>query len=422
VRIRQFAILLVVTAWVLALPGPAPAQLPDEPVAVGEILEEDLVEDIEALLAEAEEVFRAGDQPGAVPLFERIILLLERRQGEGSLDEQGGDWLNLSRFRRAEARHNLLDEEGATDDLRAILRFDPTWEVAEGYTVSRKLSDLVAGVRDAETGVLDPVIEPLDAELYLDGDRLGAVSGPRRVLAGERHLEVRRPGFETIEQPLTIPPGESVPIELTLVRTSAVIRLTTRPAGVEVILGGELLAVSEPQAEGVEDALSAGLVIEGLATGEQLLTLRKPGYRAVEKLLEIAELADYALQSVSLERTRGTVTISNLSVAARILLDGEPQASSAERGADLRLELPPGSHSVRVEAGSGGLYEHRFELEDRQLLEIDVRLRPSLVLLGVLGGSRRGWRSGWVRCRSGPSFFGQSAASSCCGRRASNVS
>ncbi|MFQ5351264.1 MAG: PEGA domain-containing protein, partial [Thermoanaerobaculia bacterium] len=387
-RSWQLNSLLVGVAWALVAAGSVAAQPPTEPIQVGGIVEEDLAEDVEALLAEAEEVFRAGDQPGAVPLFERIIQLLERRRAEGALDPPDGEWLTLSLFRRAEARHNLLDEEGATADLTAIVRFDPAWDVPDGYMVSRKLTQLLGEVRDAETGVLDPLIEPADAEVSLDGEPLGPLSGPRRVLAGERRLLVRRPGYDQVEQPLTVPAGESVALELTLERTSAVVRLTTRPAGVEVVLGGEVLGLSEPAADGGENDPSAELSVAGLQLGEQRLTLRKTGYRPVEIRIEIAELADYSVDPSALERTRGTVTIFDVPAAARLVLDGELQTAARQRPDGLRLELPPGTHELRVEAGAAGLFERRFELADRQLVEIRVRLRPGLVLLGVLGGDR----------------------------------
>ncbi len=382
-RLRRIDALLLILGWALAASWPVAAQPPAEAFGAAEIVEEDLGEDMEALLAEAEEVFVAGDQPESIPMFERIILLLERRRGEGTLDEQGADWLTLSLFRRAEARHNLLDVEGATADLRSIVRFDPAWDVPAGYMFSRKLAELLAGVRDAETGVVDALIDPPDAELYLEGEPLGPVSGPRRVLAGERRLEVRRPGYTSIEQPLTIPPGESVPLDLKLERSSAVVRLTTRPAGVEVVLRGRVLAVSEPPPGDTAEGPSADLLVEGLEVGEQLLTLRKPGYRPVEVRLEVTDLIDYSLDPVALEPTRGTVAISNLPAAARVLVDGEPWTAAGSS-----LDLPPGPHVLRVEAGRGGLFEHRFDLEDRQVVEIEVDLRPSLVLLGVLGGDR----------------------------------
>lgn len=382
---RQLRVLLLIAACAVAAPWSVSAQLPGETVA--EIVEEDLGEDIEALLAEAEDVFLSADQTESILRYDRIILQLERLRGEGALDDQGAEWLKQSLFRRAEARSNLLEREGAAADLTTIIRLDPAWDMPEGYMVSRLLSELLGDVRDAETGVLDPLIDPADAEVYLDGKPLGPLTGPRRVLTGERRLLVRRPGYTTIEQLLTIPPAGSVPIELTLERTSAVVRLTTRPAGVEVVLGDEVLALSEPPEDGDEERTSAELVVEGLQPGRQLLTLRKPGYRPAKVGVEIGELADYSLEPVGLERTSGTVTISGVPAAARVLLDGEPQVTEG-RSSDRRLELPPGSHELRVEAGPAGLFERRFELEDRQLVEIEVRLRPGLVLLGVLGGDR----------------------------------
>ncbi len=387
-RIRKLGMLLALLAWAPLAPGVVAAQPPDENAVAAEIVEEDLGEDIEALLAEAEEVFRSADQSESIPLYDRIILQLERRRGEGTLDESAAGWLHLSLFRRAEARFNLLEEEGAADDLRTIVRLEPAWEMPAGYSVSRKLSDLLNKVRDAETGVLDALIEPPDAELFLDGEPLGPVAGPRRVLAGERVLAVRRSGYAAVEQPLTVAAGKSVPIELTLERTSAVVRLATQPSGVEVVHRGEVLAVSEPRPDGGEGETSAELAVDGLEAGVQLLTLRKPGYRSRELRVEIAEIADYSLPTAALEPSRGTVAISGLPAAARVVLDGAPRPGPGEARQDLRLELPPGPHELRVEAGPAGLFERSFELADRQLLEIEVSLRPGLMLLGVLGGDR----------------------------------
>lgn len=377
-------------AFAGALLMPVAASPQPAAVAGAEIVEEDLGEDVATLFAEAEEVFRSADQPESIPLFGRIILVLERRQAEDGLDAQELEWLQLARFRSAEARKNVLDDEAAEADLTAILELDPAWEVPVDYQVSVPFSKLLDQVRAAQTGILDPLIEPLDAELYLDGEPLGSVSGPRRVRAGEGLLEVRRPGYSEVRRPVDIPPGGSVPIELTLERTSAVVRLTTQPSGVEVVYRGEVVATSEPAFEGAADGVSEILLVPGLAPGEQQLTFRKLGYRPVELRVEIPELADYAIEPLALEPTRGSVSLSGVPAGTRVLIDGEPHpaAGAAAGSSELRLDLPPGRHELRVEAGAAGLFESRFDLEDRQTLVIEVRLRPGLILLGVLGDDR----------------------------------
>ena len=376
---------LAMALWFVLLPAWLAAQPPAEAPPAG-IVEEDIGEDIEALLAEAEEVSLSGD-PASIPLFERIIQLLERRQEEGTFDEQAAGWMKLSLFRRAEARINLLDEAGATADLTALVRFDPAWEVPEGYSVSRLFSKLLEKVRARETGVLDLLVEPPDATVYLDGEPVAERPGPRRVLAGDRLLRLERPGYDAIEQPLAVPPSETVSLPLTLERTSAVVRVSTRPAGVEVVLNGQVLGVSQPREGAAGEETSAVLASGGLEPGSQLLTFRKPGYRPVEMRLEVVEAIDYALETVSLEPSRGTVTIAPLPDGGRLLIDGAAWPVDGPR-TEVRLDLPPGAHEVRVDAGAAGLFERRFDLADRQLLEIEVEVRPSLMMLGVLGDDR----------------------------------
>jgi hypothetical protein len=155
-----------------------------------------------------------------------------------------------------------------------------------------------------------------------------------------------------------------------------------------VVYRDAVAATSQPREEGLEEETSTEVVVEGIALGEQILTLRKPGYRSIEMKIGVEELADYSLAPVRLERTRGTVVLSQVPATARVVLDGELHSSPHERQTGLQIEMPPGGHSLRVEGGVVGLFEHRFELDDRQVLELEVRLLPSLVLLGVLGDDR----------------------------------
>ncbi len=360
------------------------AQQPDEPLpAAGEIVEEELAEDTAALLEKAEEVFASAEQPQSIPLFGQIIGLLERRLLAGPLLPEEGERLTHSLFRRAEARFNIGESEGAREDLEAILRLDPAYAVPPG-SVSPKLVGLLEKARAATVGVLDPLVDPPDAELLLDGESLGTLAGPRPVLAGAHRLAVRRPGHTPVEMEIEVPAGGSLPVELTLERTSAVARLTTRPAGVEVVHQGEVVAVSGAT---TDDEIVGEVAVEGLGLGEQVLELRKEGYRPARLRVEVGELADYTLAPVRLEPTRGTVVVSGLPPASRLLVDGEPLATAGDPGR-LSFDLPPGSHRIEVRAGFGGLFERRIELADRQTLELVAELRPSLVLLGVLGADR----------------------------------
>lgn len=386
-----------VTRWTLALLALSLMALWGAPVAVAqdsgeleppgaEILEEDLEEDLDELLERAEELFASPQQAESIPLYGQIIGLLERREAAGRLDDEGRELIKRSRSRRAEALFDPSDPAPAEAELAAILRLDPSYLLPEGR-VSPRLVDLMERVRAASVGALDLKIDPPDAELLLDGEFLGTAAGLQEVLAGPRRLVVRRPGYSPVEMDVEVPADDILPVELALERSSAVVRFEVLPAGVEVLLEGVVVAVAAV-AEGAPEGSPASVVVEGLAIGSRRLELRKPGFRAAGLDLEIEALTDYTAAPVALERSLGTIVLSEVAAGAVLLVDGAPRPSAGERRLGLRLDLPPGTHRIEVRAGSAGLFESQIELADRQLLEVAVRLRPALVLLGVLGGDR----------------------------------
>lgn len=398
---------LPVTVWLLA--SGLAAQVEEaveeavEPATYGEATE--------ALRAEfdaAMELFQSVDQAESITLFSGLIenLLGEEAPPPGLRR----DILTQALFRRAEARLNLGENEAADADLETVARIDPGFD-PDALLVSPKLRQLFEQARDRVAGYLDPRLEPADAEVRLDGSRiLLGREGSTPVLAGTYQVRVERAGYSPVEREIEVVPGEMVPLEASLERVSATVRVRTVEAGVEVALDGvsqgatrvietlveghevsgdESEAIAEPVATDVGETpgvKAAELLVDGLSIGEHILDLSKEGFRSGRVELTIESLTDYEMETVELEETRGTLYIENMPADASLLIDGEVLFPAGSVEGDLNLPLPVGEHLLQGDAGTLGGFEHYFGLEDRGEVTVDARLKPRLVLLGILGG------------------------------------
>ncbi len=393
-------------AMILATLGySAAAQLPDNSIEEQDLADQELEAapivdpglDLKRLasdFSDAENVFLSALQPEAESLFSYVIDTLEPRHENGTLGDRGRRLLARSLAYRARVRFNFGDSSGADDDLGRVIGVQPTFDLARDE-VSPKLAERFDELRAKVLGLLELTIEPSDAEVRISGRLLDHRSGPLGVLAGIHTFEVQRPGYTPLVQPLEVRAGRTLPLDFALDRISPVLRVTSRPSGAEVRLDG--LAVGQTVAASAAElarrqgrpgatppGFSAELVVEGLELGQHLLEVVKDGYRTYRANLDFDQLQDYRMPPVPLELQRGTLLLRGLPDGARVLLNGNPPPSSRETRRD-RLELPPDTwHLVVIDRGRY-VFERRLDLADRQSIEIDIKPRPGLVLLGVLG-------------------------------------
>lgn len=362
-------------------------------------------EGLKAQFESAMVVFQSVRQAESIPLFSQLIDELVAEQAPPSGERL--DLLTAALFRRAEARFNLGENEEAAADLATIARVDPAFD-AGLMMVSPKLRDLFEEARARVAGYVDPRLEPMDAVVRLNGLQIELRgTGPTPVLAGTYTVSVERPGYASIERQIEVTPGSTIPLEATLERDSATVRVRTAEPGVEVFFDGTVQGVtqvaelpdrpppqdldSDAQEESVAVAEStaapaAELVVDGLSAGEHVLELSKEGYRSARVVVTVADLTDYELEILELEETRGTLYVEAMPADAGLVVDGEVLFPAGSVEGDLSVQLPVGEHLLEIEAGTlGGLAEY-FTLEDGGEVTIEVRLKPRLVLLGVLGG------------------------------------
>ena len=412
---------------------------PEEPAAGSLLDEAELLE----LFAEAEEVFRSEDRLASLPLFGQIVDRIESHlaariaaalsevpeeapaeeavaeaveeaapeeappaEGEVAAPEPPelppevrflSDTVRSIFVRslgyRAEVQLSFGESELAESGLERMLATDPDARIDRDQ-LSEEATELFDRVRRRLVGDVSLNFEPPQVEVRIDGRRVEPQTGPVGALAGSRWLTAERPGYRSLGQEIEVEAGRQSTYDLVLERIAPVIRLHSRPPGAEVVLDGGVVGTTEGTApEGYlsggryrPDEFSAELVITDVELGLRVLELRKEGYRTYRAELSIEELIDYPMPPIVLAEEAGVLVFRNLPAGARVLVDGAAVELENRGSATPQVALSPGEHEVQVASGAARMFSETLLLADRQTVEIDVRLRPGLVFLGVLGG------------------------------------
>ena len=418
---------------------PASAQLPGLPQLESEDLDESETlavdvqaptveqEEIDRLFAEALSLFTGEDRPASLTVFGHVAEILEAQRATGGLEAPEKDMLVRCLGYRAWVHHELEMQDlveptlvrilevdpGASLDLLTVrpdfgdLSPDPTAPAADGgeaETVPKKLADAFGKLRKKTIGEVAFVVSPLDAEILIDGEPVADPASPVAVPAGTRGLTIRRPGYLPVEQELEVQAGKTLPFELEMERSSAILRLNTRPKEAEIRLDGRLLGVtSGTAAEGFlpqgaaalyrREEFSGEMIVEDLEPGLRILEISKPGFRPYRMELAIQELIDYQMPPIVLEAQGGQLVFVDFPRGADIFIDGEKTEADVPGVTRPRLSLAPGDYHVTVTSGSTRMFSTRLSLADRQNVEVRVELRPGLSFLGVLGADRTAARN-----------------------------
>ena len=298
---------------------------------------------------------------------------------------------------RAQVQSLFGESEAALGGLERMLSVDPGADLDRDQAPQdlQKAFDSLRRKRIAHV-VLIP--EPPDPLIRVQGRPVTQFEDPVPVLSGTVWIETERPGYAPWREEIEIRPGKTRSVEMTLERRSPVIRLYTRPSGSTVSIDGQERGVTEgiappdflPQTSTVRyrsEEFSDELVIDELGTGLQILEVRKEGFRPYRVELVLDELLDYPMPPIVLEEERGVLALNDLPPDAELLINGKPMAVDQPGARSSRISLPPGEYDVQVASGSQRMFSTRLRLADRQTVEINVRLRPGLAFLGVIGGS-----------------------------------
>ena len=359
-------------------------------------------------------------------------------------------WLYL-----AAARWTLDDREGADQALDRIIRLDPLFEL-DAETAGRQLTDRLQSRKEELVGRVSFVVAPLDAEIRVgdlafenaapppeppptgedatedaavDEERGGGAGRrnsarsegapsedesepepepfvppePTAMLAGDYLAQVSRPGYLPTTAAFAIDGGRDLEVAVELERDSAVVRLRTAPTGAAVLVDGIERGLTEGQAEpwfrpeGVAadhppEDFSRELWLDDLPAGRYRIDIEKDGFRSFRTSLQLPDLVDYELPPIVLEREEAVIGLVGLTEGASVLGNGRVLRPDWSRSPP-QVRLPPGAYDLSVTHGTLGYFETSVVAEDRRRIDIDIRLRPALVYLGVLGDDPAGVRA-----------------------------
>lgn len=449
-RFSGLLLLLLLLPPLLLSAGPLAGQVIEEEILDEEPIEEEELDDAELVrpaladaqgdgellvLLESARVFAADADDGlladdslraaretALQAYDRLLGRLEDLRREGELSPTAHDTLTDALAERAAVLFTLGETEAAEAELDRLLELAPAF-VLDSEKTPEELLERFEKLRDERIGRLAVTAEPPDLELRIDGRQIeierpappedgeapddetttdrpepvpaGPLETEIALPAGIRLLEARRAGYAPYIAEIEVVAGDTRPYEIELERVSAVLRLHTRPSGAEVFLDripyGATTGTAEKDlvAEGSSyrsEEFSSELVVGDVKPGLVTLEIRRDGFRPYRSELQISELLDYEMPPIVLEPVQSTIVLRDLPTDSVVRIDGELQEPEDPGASRPRFRVAPGRHTVQVAQGRTRMFATELELADRQTVEVNVRLRPGLAFLGVLGG------------------------------------
>lgn len=327
--------------------------------------------------------------------FDEIVTALESERRQGTLSDAGRRLLVNAHENRGRLQLALGRVEAASDSFRALITLDPEHNPDPALVPARAV-ELYRKVKSQMVGAIAVQSVPQQAAVLLNGQGLSVTDFlPIDVLAGDYTLEVSRKGYRTENRPITITAGETLNLQIDLVRVSATGYVITEPSEVEVVMDGvsrgattgalDPAFTAVAAARGLDPAKSsARLEIPDLPSGSHTLEFRKACYESVTMTIDVPEPQDYDIPPVRLEPSVGTLNVTSEPPGGQILVDGEALgvAPKTLRG------VCAGVRRVEVRE-TAGRFVQDVTLAPRAVIDIAARVRPTLAFLGVLGGPER---------------------------------
>ncbi len=342
------------------------------------------------VLAEARKLYDAQDYAGALPLLNQAVTRLESQAGA---DPAVVAVLVTALEMRARCKAFRQDWEGARADFKALLERDPRYELPA--STSPRIRTQFIEVKKATVAEILLSLTPFDAQAEIDGKAIvvgkDAMTVP--LVVGSHTLTARRLGYAPLSKPFQVAastPGQAVTAAME--RVSAIVRIVTSPAGVEVLIDGTTKGTTPPgpapddfsEALAKKDVTAANtsgpLVIGEIAPGPHTVEFRKDCYVSVTGQLPIQDPKDYTMDPEVLVPSVATLRVEGDASGLSVYLDGEMKGSTP-----ISIDnVCQGSHTIDVRA-TWGRFIQRLDLKAGDKVSVKPQVRPAFAVLAVTG-------------------------------------
>jgi hypothetical protein len=306
--------------------------------------------------------------------YEQAVRLLTAAMPTLDTVDNPNQWRSWAFERRAWAKANLRDREGAFADFTEVLRLNPSYSAPPDMSPATR--DLVEEVRQRVIGSLVVSPELPDARIQVDNQevRAGLVFP---LAAGAHEVAITRQGYEPHHEQVAIAAGTLQELKPVLKRVAAVLRIRTKPADSEVWLGAPGTTTLRNRGN---TSPGGQLVLDDLQPGEYRLEVRHDCYSPKLVAVKVAELTDYDVPELELLPAVGILRVSSRVPNAQLLVDGEPRGSLPARLAGVCA----GVHLVEVRSAVGS-YSKETSVSAGATVDIEADIRPTVALLSSAG-------------------------------------
>ena len=339
-----------------------------------------------------------GDREGATARFESLVSTLAPK-----VVGLEPEWIQVL----CESYNWLavLDDRSAQTKPRAQTRFqslidlNPDFDLDRALT-SQRLVALFERMKGEKHALVKLSYAPEGGRLLVDGKPSAPL--PKKHLAfGTHKLTYTRPGHAPAEMALELGPRDVKTVEFKLTRIASTVTLYfyAQPYDIEVLLDGKSLGFAPGKAAAVAPTvanaqglraggLTAPFLIPELAPGQHRLDLRAPCLRPMVLTLPAdlaTPLADHTLETLRMEPSKGTLSVSSAWPGGELFLSGQSQGPLPV----VNLPVCSGPYDLMVRFPGGG-FSQRITVEEGKSLSLEARPKPRLAFVGLEGGEFTG--------------------------------
>jgi serine/threonine-protein kinase len=214
------------------------------------------------------------------------------------------------------------------------------------------------------------------ASIRIDGRKQPEWQTPYRfrLPVGKHTIEVHKPGFQPARREVEFTRSGPRSIVMELAPSQATVHITTIPPGAQVYFDGQQQAAPTPFAY-------------TLSFGEHKLSIRKPGYQAVERAVQIGDAAPAAIRVLlvperpivaerpvappgSAPQGTGRLSIRTKPGGASITVDGAP----TQYRTPVNIPLSAGKHSIVIEHRGFASETHEVTIRKDDMTNLELTL------------------------------------------------